>query len=54
MDYSRYFHKNGVHLPVEQGTVCLKLGMPRAVVWAFGGGRGWLRSGKRGTAEPTK
>lgn len=23
------------HLPVEQGTACLKLGMPRAVVWAF-------------------
>lgn len=33
-----FFVKVEFHLPVEQGTVCLKLGMSRAVVWAFWGG----------------
>ena len=31
------------HLPVVQGTVCLKLGMPGAVVWAFWKGRRQLQ-----------
>lgn len=45
------------HLPAEQGTVCLKWGMPRAGVWAFGGGRRWQETATArgpGLAGPVK